>query len=388
MSAVSVRLRSEGLITGAGILRGRELWVEHGRVLGIVTEDEVIPGSRRITAPGFLAPGFVDIHTHGFGGVSFSDETTDQEVLSRVARELYGHGVRAFVASLPSVTPDTICAQIDRLAPLVKRRTSGQAVLLGLHLEGPYLSVKNRGAHPVSLLRSPDPDEALGWADRVPGVVRMMTIAPERPRAMETAAGLRDRGIVTAFGHSEATFEETRTALAAGFSHVTHLWNAMEGIHHRHPGAVTAILTDRTVTAELIADGFHSDPSILGLSVRMLGPDRTVLVTDAMQAAGARDGSYFLGGQEVRVEGGIARTPEGNLAGSTLVLRRAVENLVRWQIVDVATAVYMASATPARVLGEAAYGSFATGSHADPVVLDEQGRLLAWSGYAWEEDDR
>jgi len=383
---MTVRLRSEGLVTAGGILRGRELVVDEGRVVGIVDEETVVPGARRITAPGLLAPGFVDIHTHGFAGVSFADPDADADAVADAARKLYAQGVRAFVASFPSLEPPAIERQIDQLAPLVRRRVSGQAVLLGLHLEGPYLSVKHRGAHPVNLLRTPDPDEARGWVDRVPGTVRMMTLAPERPRALETAAQLAARGVVVAFGHSEAGYAETRRALALGIRHVTHLWNGMEGIHHREPGAVGAILTDRSATAELIVDGMHSDPAVVALSLRMLGPDRTVLVTDAMQAAGGADGLYYLGGQEVRVEGGVARTPEGALAGSTLLLRKAVENLVRWGTCDLATAVGMAGQVPARVLGETAYGSFAGGAFVDPVVLDEQGRLLAWSGYAWEEE--
>ena len=385
---MAVRLRSEGLITDAGILRGREVLVEEGRVRGIVPEDRVLPGVRRITAPGLIAPGFVDIHTHGFNGVSFADEKVDPEAVAEVGRQLHGHGVRAFLASFPSVAPSTVERQIARLAPLVGRRVPGHATLLGIHLEGPYLSVKNRGAHPIDLLREPDVEETRRWLDVRPGVVRMMTLAPEKAGSPEVANLLQERRVVAAFGHSEATYEETRSALASGFRHVTHLWNAMEGIHHRRPGAVSAILNDRTVTAELIADGFHSDPAILALTLGMLGPDRTVLVTDAMQAAGATDGVYRLGGQEVRVEGGVARTPEGHLAGSTLLLRRAAENLVGWGICDVATAVHMASRVPARVVGETEYGSFAVGSHFDPVVLDEKGQLLAWSGYAWEGDDR
>jgi N-acetylglucosamine-6-phosphate deacetylase len=350
-----------------------DVLLEGERVQALVPREEATPGVPTEPVEGYLAPGLVDIHQHGYGGRSYADPQAED--LEEVRAGLFAHGVRAFLASLPSLPPVKVREQLARLAPQVGREEPGRAVLLGVHLEGPYLSPAHRGAHPRELLRLPSWEEVAEWLDAFPGVVRMVTLAPELPGALEVARQLRRRGVVAAMGHTDADADTAFLALAAGMHHVTHLWNGMGPLHHRRPGPVGAVLSFAGATAELIADGHHVRPEVLALSVAVLGPYRCVLVTDAMQAAGLGDGDYQLGEMPVEVRQGVARTPEGNLAGSTLTLERAVENVVSWGVASLPQAVGMATWVPARVLGTGPWGSWEKGAPA-PVALGPRGELF------------
>jgi N-acetylglucosamine-6-phosphate deacetylase len=203
----------------------------------------------------------------------------------------------------------------------------------------------------------------------------MVTLAPEAEGGDALAAAVLERGAVAAIGHSDATAEESERAFAAGMRHATHLWNAMPPLGHRAPGVVGAVLESPNVTAELVCDGHHLDRRVVALTVHRLGPHRVCLVTDAMAAAGLGDGTYRLGDLEATVVGGVARAPDGVLAGSTLMLDTAVQNIVAWGVASVPWAHAMASSVPARVIAAEGFGSLGAGSVATLVAVGDDGAL-------------
>jgi N-acetylglucosamine-6-phosphate deacetylase len=373
----ALRYRAEGLVLGGKVARGQDLLVRDGRVVGAVATSVVTPGYAPREVPALLASALVDIHTHGAFGVAFDQVEPEHapEALERLRSGLWQRGVGAFVASLPSLGPEHLTRQLDALAPFAGRLQAGRATLLGVHLEGPYLSPKRRGAHAAENLRAPD-GAALGrFMDRHPGLVRMVTLAPEAAGGDALAAAVLERGAVAAIGHSDATAEESERAFAAGMRHATHLWNAMPPLGHRAPGVVGAVLESPNVTAELVCDGHHLDRRVVALTVHRLGPHRVCLVTDAMAAAGLGDGTYRLGDLEATVVGGVARAPDGVLAGSTLMLDTAVQNIVAWGVASVPWAHAMASSVPARVIAAEGFGSLGEGSVATLVAVGDDGAL-------------
>ncbi|XVX20039.1 N-acetylglucosamine-6-phosphate deacetylase [Actinomycetota bacterium] len=312
-----------------------------------------------------LTAGFVDMHSHGGGGASFT--TGDPAETRRVLATHRAHGTTSMMASLVSDTTEALQSHVRALAPLVQ---SGE--LLGVHLEGPWLSENHCGAHDPALLRDPDPAAMDAVLDAAPGTVRMVTLAPEREHGMAAVAHLAARGILPALGHSDAHYDVAREAIDAGASVATHLFNGMRSIHHREPGPVLALVEDPRVTIELIADGVHLHPAIVR-DVFHAAPERAVLITDAMSAAGGEDGHYRLGPLGVTVQDGIARLDEGGaIAGSTLTLDAAVRFCVKAAGVALASAVRAATTHPARTLGRDDIGDIAPGRAADLVVLSPE----------------
>lgn len=311
-----------------------------------------------------LAPGFVDMHVHGGGGAAFTEGVDAARTVLAAHR---AHGTTTMVASLVSDTVDQLERQVADLARLAE---TGE--LAGIHLEGPWLSEVRCGAHDPGLLRDPRPVDVDRLLEAGRGHVRMVTLAPERAGALEAIRSLRDRGVVAAVGHTDATDGQTRAALDAGARVATHLFNAMPALHHRQPGPIPQLLADPNVIVELIADGVHVHPSVLRMAVGA-AQARFVLITDAMAAAGHPDGSYRLGPLDVDVVEGVARIRDtGAIAGSTLTLDQAVRFAVTQARIPLEVAVRAASSTPAHVLGRAEIGSIRTGARADLVVLDEQ----------------
>lgn len=309
-----------------------------------------------------LAPGFVDVHCHGGGGASFSD---DAHGIRQALATHRSAGTTSSMASTVTESVEDLCVRARTLAPFV---ASGE--VLGLHLEGPWLSPDHRGAHDPALLQSPEVAafERVGAA--APGVVRMVTLAPELPGGPALVAHLVERGVVAAVGHTDATHEQAAAAFDAGASAATHLFNAMRPIHHREPGPVTAALERDDVWIELIADGVHLAPSILAGAMRIAG-ERAVLVTDAMAAAGQPDGDYRLGSLAVRVTGGVARLADGgSIAGSTLTMAAAVRHAIEVAGVDAEAVLRAATSAPAAMVGADGIGTLTVDAWADVVVLD------------------
>jgi N-acetylglucosamine-6-phosphate deacetylase len=310
----------------------------------------------------WVVPGLVDVHVHGGGGGSFP--SGDEHEARRAAAYHLDHGTTSLVASLVTAAPEAMLRATGTLAGLCE-----EGILAGIHLEGPFLAAGRCGAHDPSLLRPPDPGLLGRLLDAGRGHVRQVTVAPELPGALELVALLRDRGVVAAVGHTDASHAQATAAFAAGAGLVTHLFNAMRPLHHRDPGPVAAAFA-AGVTCEVIADGVHVDDAVVAMLFSTIGADRVALVTDAMAAAGLGDGTYVLGPRVVEVTGGVARLDTGALAGGTAtlsgVLRRAVEAGV--SVVD---AIRAATLTPARALGlDTEVGALAVGARADLCVLD------------------
>ena len=306
----------------------------------------------------YVAPGFVDMHVHGGGGASFADDPVSASAFHRA------HGTTTTLASLVTAPLDSLVAQIEALRPLVE---SGE--LAGIHLEGPFLARARCGAHDPALLRAPSPDAVAALLDAGRGAVRMVTIAPELPGAVEAIRRIVGSGAVAAIGHTDAGLEAACAGLAAGARVGTHLFNGMRPLHHREPGVITALL-DSDAVLEVIADNVHVHPALYGWLTRRAAPGRVALITDAMPAVGLGDGDYLLGAQAVEVRDGVARLAGGgSIAGSTLTQDAALRNAVAAGI-SLVEAVAALTAVPARALGIDA-GSLDAGHAADLVVLSE-----------------
>ncbi len=311
-----------------------------------------------------VVPGFIDLHAHGGGGSAFDDGP--EAVRTGLAAHRV-HGTTRSVVSLVTASLDRLGQALDMVAELAE----DDPLVLGSHLEGPFLSPERAGAHDRSLLRTPVAHEVDALVAAGRGTVRQVTLAPELPEAMAAIRRLRDAGIVTAVGHTTADYHLTRRAFDAGARLLTHAFNGMPGIHHRAPGPVLAAIDDPRVHLELVLDRHHvADP--VSRLLLAAAPSRVALVTDAMAAAGSTDGDYRLGDQPVRVVDGIARLLRGDsIAGSTLTLDAALRNAIAIAIRP-SVAVAALTAVPARVLGiDDRFGRLDTGFAADVVVLDD-----------------
>ncbi len=328
---------------------------------------------------GVMAPGYIDLHIHGSAGYDVMDDTA--EALPAIERLLARHGVTSYFPTTVTAPMDTTLRALDRLADAIEKRESynkngdHRARPLGIHLEGPFISHARRGVHPPELLLAPTLAlfEQIWQAAR--GRIRMMTIAPELDGAPEVIAEAARRGVCVSLGHSDADFETAERGIAAGARHATHTFNAMRPLDHRSPGILGAVLTDRRVSADIIADGVHLDPSIVKLFASAKGHEQTVLITDATSATGMPDGRYRLGSFEVDVSDGKCMS-NGKLAGSVLTMDRAVRNLARFAEWELPQAVAAASRNPARVARISNKGALAAGADADFVVLNPVGDVL------------
>ncbi|WP_176218298.1 N-acetylglucosamine-6-phosphate deacetylase [Saccharomonospora piscinae] len=361
----------ELVLTGArvhgpeGTLDNGWLAVSGERISG--TGNGTPPPGRHVDLHGaHVVPGFVDTHCHGGGGGSFTSAKA-AEAYTAIATHR-AHGTTTLVASLVSAPPGELVSQLAALSELV---TDGD--LAGVHLEGPFLSHARCGAHDPGALRDPDPETIDTLLEAGGGHLRMVTLAPELPGGIKAVRQLADAGVIVAVGHTDAIATQVTAAIDAGATVATHLFNGMRPLHHREPGPVGALLDDDRVTIELICDLVHVHPDVVRLAARHAGRERTVLVTDAMSATGAADGSYRLGRLDVEVTDGVATLPgSGSLAGSTLTMDNAFRNLVHGAGLDIADAVAATATTPARLLGLGGEtGALRTGLLADAVVLDD-----------------
>ncbi|MGZ4165318.1 MAG: N-acetylglucosamine-6-phosphate deacetylase [Solirubrobacteraceae bacterium] len=315
----------------------------------------------------WLLPGFVDLHMHGGGGHSVA---ASREAMDGAVAFHRRHGTTATVVSLMTAPVDELAEQLTWAAELHRRGPTPGGHVLGSHLEGPFLSPRRSGAQNEAHMLAPDAavlDRLVAAAD---GSLRMITLAPELDGALALIAPLRRQGVIVAMGHSDATYEQATAAIRAGANHATHLFNAMPSLHHRAPGLVGAAL-EAGLPCELINDGRHVHPAVIRLVARLISCP--VLVTDAIDATGVGDGTFVLGGQEVRVHEGEARLARTeSLAGSTLTMAEALRRAVTDTGLSLEQASAAASGNPARVLGlEASTGSIGPGRRADLVVLDD-----------------
>ncbi|WP_068253048.1 N-acetylglucosamine-6-phosphate deacetylase [Janibacter corallicola] len=377
-------LTADRLLTPERTLAPGWVRVEGTRIFEVGEGGPPAPAERHLT--GTLTPGLVDIHCHGGGGASFT--AGDVREARRVADAHLAHGTTSLVASLVTDEVGELERSIRALRGLVD-----DGVLAGLHLEGPWLAQDFCGAHEASLLRPPSPEDVHRLLVAGGDALRMVTLAPELHGALDAVRTIVGSGVVVGVGHTDATWEQTRAAIDAGASVATHLYNQIRGLHHRRPGPIAALLEDDRVWVELISDGVHVHPAMLRLALRS-APGRIVLVTDAMGAAAAADGDYHLGPIHVQVRDGVARTPTGAIAGSTLTSAAAVRHSVASGF-TLEEALDAATRAPAVALGLDDVGQVTPGRRADLVALDGELRVRAvmragrWVGRrnVWDADD-
>ncbi len=383
------------LLTPDSVIEHPVMLVDEGRIAEIAAraDRQLAAGTVHTDlGDGLIVPGYFDLHIHGSAGYDVMDDRP--EALPAIERMLVRHGVTSYFPTTVTAPLDSMLCALDRLANAIEGRGHKKmdhercAVPLGIHLEGPFLSHARRGVHPPEHLLPPEVEtfERLWQAAR--GHIRMMTIAPELEGATELIAAAAVRGVCVSLGHSDSDLAATERAIAAGASHATHTFNAMRPLDHREPGILGVMLTDSRVSADLIADGIHLDPSVVKLVAQSKGPELTVLITDATAAAGMPDGRYRLGSIKVDVRDGKC-TSGGKLAGSVLTMDQAVRNLSRFAGWDLPQAVAAASRNPARVALSAdksadrsadqsrpIKGQLSVGADADFLVLNERGDVL------------
>ena len=348
-----MRLGVEAALVGSTLVQG-DVEVADGLVAAV--------GLSSPNGTGIAAPGFVDLQVNGFAGVDFLDADADAEAYARVGDALLSTGVTSYLPTLITAPADRLVAALTA----VPRESSGPRIL-GVHLEGPFISPERLGAHPARFRTDPDPALLARLLDA--GPVRLVTLAPELPGALALVDILRERGVSVSCGHTDATVEEASAAFDRGARSVTHLFNAMRPFSHRDPGIVGAALTRADVVVQLIVDGVHLAPETVELVLQSAGT-RLALVTDAMAGAGLGDGTFALGDVQVEVKSGVAQRSDGVLAGSVLTMIDAVRNLHRLGA-TLEQALTAASTVPAQVLGSVDVGRLEPGARADIVVLGD-----------------
>lgn len=352
--------------------------VAAGRIdaVGSATDLQTSPDYLEIDARHFIiAPGYIDGQTHGGNGSDFMESSPEQ--IAGIMGWIASSGV---TGAMPTIATSSLDDQLNYIRNLrqVQQEDPPGAAILGIHLEGPYISREHHGAQPSAFIREPSIPEIEQAIQASQGNIRIITLAPELPGALEFIKHVSAQGIVASAGHTDATFEQIIAAADVGLSRITHLFNAMTGLHHRHPGVVGAALIRDDIYAELILDGEHVHPAAALAAIRAKGLNRIVLVTDATQAAGLRDGVYVRpGDRKIVVKDGAARLESGILAGSVLTLDQAVRNAVHLLGLPLNEALAIASRVPAESLGlEGSKGSLAPGKDADLLVLSQDLNVL------------
>lgn len=369
-------LRRGRVISSKGIIDDGYVVVKDGVIVDVGREPVDLASSSGVDVVdlegALVVPGFIDTHTHGIGGIDFTSH--DPYRVLDAARRYIEYGVTSFIVSLVTSPLDVVvkvCKAVREINEHYWTPSHGSRIL-GVHLEGPYISPEYAGAQNPRYMRRPDVRELARIIELCgDGVILQLTIAPELQGSMDVIRYAVSKGLVVSIGHTNASYEETLNAIKAGASKATHIFNAMRRFHHRDPGPAIALLQSPSVYLEVIADFIHLHPSVVKLVVDYAGPSRVVLVTDSIAAAGMPDGVYELGELKVRVVDGVAKLYDSDvLAGSTLTMDKAFRNILSlgYDLVDV---VIMASGTPARSIGLKRVGDIKEGFKADLVVLDD-----------------
>jgi N-acetylglucosamine-6-phosphate deacetylase len=343
--------------------------IENGIITQIGQTETAPSCNETLDAQGrILAPGLIDVHIQGAGGADILDATP--EALEAISRTCARFGTTGFLAT--TVFKPNKNNQHLALATEYTGKDLGGANLLGIHLEGPFISHEKKGMILPECICPPSEQILDEIRDITKDRLSMMTIAPEIPGNQRITQSLVDSGIIASFGHSSATYEQTLNGFKAGISHVTHLFNAMPSIHHRKPGPLVAIFETKSITAQVITDGVHIHPAVLNFAYENLGPDRSIPITDGMQAIGLGDGMFIYNGIEYESKAGAARYKDGTLIGTALGLSQMLEKFTAFTNCPLGTAIRMATQNPAQILGlDKKKGSVAIGKDADLVLLDD-----------------
>jgi N-acetylglucosamine-6-phosphate deacetylase len=376
-------LLARQLLTPLERIENPALLIEDGIISAVGPRASLtIPLKGRVVDFGdaILAPGLIDIHIHGGAGHDVMEGS--DESLAAIEQMLVRHGVTSYCPTTVTAPLDFTLGALEKLGKAVQRAESDgrsdppRARPLGIHLEGPFLSQARRGVHHPLYLQPPSVEVFNQMWDAAAGRIRMLTIAPELEGALDVISDASRRGVCVSIGHSNATLAQALAGIQAGARHATHSFNAMRRLSHRDPGLLGAILTDRAVTADIIADGLHVEPAIVDLFMRAKGVDGALLITDGISATGMPDGTYHLGSFEVQVRGNRCES-FGKLAGSVLTLDRAVHNAMRFAQLSFQDSLRMATLNPARVLGLAhRKGVLQGGADADIAVFSPSGEVM------------
>ena len=364
-----MRIRNGRILAPSGVLHGHELVMAGGRIEAL--QRAGAKSGDFLDARGlWVAPGLVDIHIHGAMGHDVMDATP--KALRTVANYLAQHGVTSWLPTTMSASREAIDAAIANVSACPQPEDGAQH--LGVHVEGPYLNERHRGAQALDALRSPDPAEYDDWLYN--DAVKLITLAPELPGAVALIEAGRRRGIEFAIGHSGADYEAVLAAAGRGLRQATHTFNGMASLHHRRPGTLGAVLDDGRIFAQLIGDGLHVHPAMVRLLLRAKGRARMLLISDSMRATGLSDGAFDLGGQAVTVQEGMARTQDGALAGSTVMLDEILRRVMHFTGLSIEQALPMASTVPAAAMNlQGRKGVLQPGADADVILLDNEARV-------------
>lgn len=354
------------IVTPNEILENHTLVLEGGKIVSIDSANEAhSSGDEVVDASGlWVAPGLIDLHIHGSGGFSTTEATP--EALEGMSTFLARHGVTTFLPTTVSTDQASILKVLKACGEMPESSKGARAH--GVHIEGPFLNPKNLGAQPPETIRPPNIEELESWVET--GQVKLITLAPEIEGAGEFIPAALVNGIEISLGHTSASYDEFIHAIDLGARQSTHTFNSMAGLHHREPGPIGAILNDDRLYAQIIVDGVHLHPAVVKFLVKAKGIERTILISDAISAAGQSDGEYELGGHIVTVSDGVARIRAGNLAGSTLTLDQALRNVMDYAELSFPEALPMSTSVPAEAMGWESKGKLVPGADADVILLN------------------
>lgn len=317
-----------------------------------------------------LLPGMIDVHIHGVSGADTMDATPD--ALETMKSSLPMEGTTSFLATTITQSAKVIEKALQNVAQFIPNQSQLNAEVLGVHLEGPFISPKRAGAQPTEFIIKPDIELFKRWQAFANNTIKLVTLAPEEENGQELVQFLKDSGVVASIGHSDSTSVQVNDAINAGATHVTHLFNGMSGLHHREPGTVGAALMRDELYVEIISDGIHVHPEIIQLAYKLKTSEKVILITDSLRAKCLKQGTYDLGGQAITVTDTMAFLPDGTLAGSILKMNTAMQNFKRYTNCTVEDIIQITSTNPAKQLNVFdRKGSLKPGKDADLILIDE-----------------
>jgi N-acetylglucosamine-6-phosphate deacetylase len=381
---MATTLAAKQLITPTSVLDNPFITLEGDRIVAVSSRESTAANSvTHDFGEAILTSGLLDIHIHGAAGHDVMEGTPS--ALHTVAAHLAKTGVTEYLATTVTASLDSTYHALDAIATGIERAPEEDAAkIIGIHLEGPFVSHAKKGMHPTEFIIPPTVNLLNKFWDASRGNIRLITIAPELPNALDTIARAKELGIRISIGHSNAVKSEALAGIAAGATTATHTFNAMRALNHREPGILGVVLDDDNLFADLICDGIHVAPELIRLWLKAKGPRQAILITDAMEAMGMPNGVYKLGGTEVQVKDGRCTSAEGVLAGSVLSLDQAVANLQTFTGANLPTAIRLATSNPARMLGlpealtegsPANFNVYLPSGHRTHTIL--RGKLLA-----------